>query len=178
MTIKPSYIDFKVLPFTGAAGEVAGHEIRQYLPSFLDSPIRCVVFELWHDAAQMMLETLVPWQQWTMFMRRTWPNGGTITAVILQNGHRIHAEGRYAWHSEGTYNAAPIIARDCISVVVSGGSWSGIPLLEIVGVMDYLRKGTPLSCPWERDNRKYREELIARGCNPDNIGRGFEGTPA
>src|SRR5688572_23975585 len=122
---------YKVLPFEGAAGHVGGHEIKSYNPA-----IEYVMFERWDEVAKMSLEVRVHWTRWTQYTKRTWPAGGTVTAVLIKNGERRRAEGRYAMHAnrEEDYLAAPIVCRDMIRITNSQGD----PFLEVVGAMDYL----------------------------------------
>lgn len=155
---------YKVLPFDAPAGHVGGHEIKSHNPA-----IEYVEFERWDEVSKMSLKVLVHWTCWTQYTKKSWPNGGTAAAVILRDGSRLRAEGRYARHSDWSYERAPIVCRDMIRVT----NWHGDPLLEVVGAMDYLHgRIKEIPCPWERDNAIFRarfEKPEVEGCGGDAI---------
>lgn len=156
---EPSHFDYKVLPFDGPQGHVGGHEIRVHLPH--GRGLRAVVFQIFDERAQMSLEVHVPWQSWTQYMRKSWPHGGSVVAVTFEDGRRCTVEAMFANHgSNERYLAAPVITRDCVRVRALCGDHR--TFLSIVGVDEYFHNGSPIVCPWERDNRAWQEELARR----------------
>lgn len=145
------YTDYKVLPFTGAQGHVPGHEIRSF--GRYGSAATYVVFSRFDPIAEMPIEVVVHWTRWTQYTKKHWPNSGSVCAVIMQDGSRHSAEAMYTRHSTASYEAAPIVARDCFQI---RHLCAEDVFLEVVGVSEYMRNGTPIVDPWERDNAEYR----------------------
>ncbi len=152
-------ITHKVLPFETAQGPVPGHEIVQFSYDWLRFPIKQVVFENFDTTAGMMVEIHIHWTNWTKYMKKHWPKGGEVKAVILDDGSRVHASARICGHTDGSYDAAPLLCRDDFSLVTLS---SGYRLMEIVGVRAWLHSARDaeatekyLACPWERDNREF-----------------------
>ena len=145
-------IDHKVLPFEAPQGHVPGHEIRSF------HPVKQVVFKVFDRTANLPIEHVVHWTRWTQYDKCHWPNGAQVIAVILEDGSRLPAEMMYASHTEKSYEAAPIVCRDGFYI---RGLCSHETYLEVVGVRDYLRSGTPLIDPWERDNRAFEARMKA-----------------
>lgn len=147
----------EVLPFNGAQGHVAGHEIRSCRHEWMPSPIRSVVFDARDAQADMAVEVHIHWTRWTEWEKRRWPHCGMVVAVVCEDGRRIQAEGLYVGgHSAGSYEAAPIICRDRFAILTLGG---GYTLLEVVGVREWVyskrdAKATAkhIVDPWARDN--------------------------
>lgn len=147
----PIHSDYKVLPFTGVQGAVPGHRVRTYQHEWMRAPIESVVFDTFDTKLNMSVDVVVHWTRVSQYMKRSWPSGGSVKAVLLQDGQRIHAEAlstRYDYDEH--YQRAPIIARDTFKIVTLG---SRHPLWEIPGVMDYMHsKRTAL------DVAKYLED--------------------
>jgi hypothetical protein len=150
----------KILPFNTEQGHVPGHEIA------LHQPVQSVVFWTFDREADMGIEILIHWTELTKYLKKKWPRGGEVRAVILEDGTRIHASGVHACHNgSDAYRAAPILCRDMFRVV---GLISRSTLVEVVGVHAWLHSkrddaatAEHLPCPWERDNRAYRESLAS-----------------
>lgn len=162
------HTDTKILPFSTAQGDVPGHEIRRYQYDWMTphNPITNVVFEIFSQEAQMPLEVLVHWTRFTQYTKRMWPNGGSVCAVQLQDGSRIHCSTRYVSHYDGeSYLAAPIICRDVFKVISFGGQ----TMLEVVGVNEWAHSKRDAAAtekfiidPWARDNAAFHAEMEAR----------------
>ena len=157
---------YKVLPSKGAQGDVPGHEIIAHDYEWLGSPIKQVVFKRWDDVASMMIEVHIHWTEWTKYLKASWPSGGSVEAVILNNGRRIYASSRSCGHTDNdAYLAAPILCRDTFAIVTLQSAYS---LLEVAGVRKWLYSKRDdaataefLACPWERDNRAFNEQMEA-----------------
>lgn len=151
---------YKVLPFTTAQGEVPGHEIRAFLP------IDRVEFERWDAVAQMTIAVVIPWQRWTEYMKRSWPNGGSACAVYLDDGTRLHVKAWSVSHYDNAaYLRAPMICRDEFMLT----TYSKDPVLEVVGVREWIYSKRDAEAtarylidPWERDNRAFHECMAQR----------------
>lgn len=166
-----SKYDYKVLPFDTAQGHVPGHEIRCYHYDWMDDfsnvkhdEIMYVVFTTFDRKADMELDVVVHYQKWTQYAKKHWPVGGRISAVIMRSGRRFQAT-TYAvgFPQDGDYDRAPIICRDEYKIVEL---MSREPLLEVVGVEDWMRHGKPLVDPWKRENEEFaarmRGEVICK----------------
>lgn len=154
----------KVLPFDTKQGHVSGFEIVRN-DSLFDHSITHVVFSSFDKEAQLSVEIVVHWTNWVTYARKKWPNSGSIVAVLLENGTRIHAKARICNHTDDSYNEAPVLCRDCFAIV---GLTYESQLLEIVGVREWLRSNRDdqatrkhLACPWERDNAIFRNRQPA-----------------
>lgn len=149
---------YKVLPFTGPQGDVQGHEITRHAYPWLKTPIKSVVFETFDRTAEMSIEILIHWTNWMKYAKKTWPGGGSIKAVILEDGTRVHAEARHmGFYDDAAYLAAPIHARGVIGIHANG-----YPLLEVTGAREwaYSKRDAEatakyLACPWARDNAAF-----------------------
>lgn len=148
---------YKVLPFETKQGKVLGHEVK--VTEFCGQYVDRIEFETWDDQAEMMVGAVVHWTKSTEFMKKTWPSGGTVKAVFMDNGTRHYAEARYSAHQEGGYDRAPLIARDAFAIVC-GGSY----VWEVVGMRAWIYSARDnaatekyLSCPWERDNKAFQQ---------------------
>lgn len=156
----------KVLPFDTEQGHVPGHELVSHQPEWMKSPVKQVVFETFSAKLGVKLEICIHWTEFTKYMKRAWPQGGSVVAVICADGRRIHCGSRSVNHYDAeAYLAAPIVCRDTFRVV----SHSGTVLLEVAGVSEwaYSKRDAEatakfLSCPWERDNAKYQADMAAR----------------
>jgi hypothetical protein len=164
MTTKISL--YKVLPFTVDGVKVPGHEIATYQPEYQKSPIEFVVFEQFDVESGVTVQQLIQYQNFTKFLHRK-SYSGTVNAVILKDGTRIHTEQiSVAYHDGKGYLAAPMICRGVFRIMTLGKS--GV-LIEVAGVGAWARSkrddaatALHLPCPWERDNKIYQEELAAR----------------
>lgn len=156
---------YKVLPFTTEEGECGGHEIRALRPAWTKGEHAVsVVFETYDREVEMAIEVVVHVSRWTKYVHRQ-RNGARVVAVIMSDGRRLPAAALYAnYPTHERREAAPIFARGNISIVTL---CSRETLVDIVGVREYLFSRKPIECPWERDNRKFREHLISMGCDPD-----------
>lgn len=150
---------FKVLPFDTEQGRVPGHELRIYQYEWMGARIERVAIDQWDPAAKISVEVLVHWTEVSKYLKRVWPKCGSIVAVILTDGRRIHAKSYSVSHYDNeAYMDAPIIARDTFRIDTLN---SGDRLWEVVGVAEWAgsRRDAAatekyLSCPWARDNAK------------------------
>lgn len=157
---------YKVLPFTVDGVEAPGHELATYKPEYQKSPIEFVVFELFDVESGVKVQQLIPYQNFTNFLHRK-TYSGSVIAVILKDGSRIHAEQiSVAYHDDKGYLAAPLICRGVFRIMTLGKSRV---LIEVAGVGSWARSkrdeaatALHLPCPWERDNKIYQEELSKR----------------
>jgi hypothetical protein len=161
----------KVLPFATKQGNVLGHAIVAHYYNWMDrdgfgggkyeNPIESVAFKTFDRELNMPLSVVVHWTRWTEFSKKMHDagRGYEVTGVILKDGRMLHAEGRYASYGDSqSYMAAPLVARDLISIVtLSGGS----TLLSIAGVSAFLRSqrraedAALIVDPWARDNAAF-----------------------
>lgn len=165
--------DYTVLGFDTPQGHVNHHELRRHQHPWMESPVKQVVFEVWDDEAQMKTEVAIHWTNFTQYMKRKWPKGGSVIAVIMEDGHRQHASARICGHnSNESYLAAPLICRDTFTVV---GLCNGRTYLEVVGVGEWLwskrdEEATArcLIDPVARDNAAYHARMAALKANKGN----------
>lgn len=159
--------EIKCLSFDGAQGPVPGHAITVHHYDWLSDGtdrISSVVYERWDDVAGMMLTVNVAVSQWTRYMKKSWPNGGSVVAVRMSSGRLIHATGLVVAHSDGEYEKAPVLCRDTFKVVTLGARH---PLVEVTGVHDWARsKRRPedealVINPWARDNAAHQARMNA-----------------
>lgn len=163
------FFDYKVLPFDAAQGRVPGHEIRSFSYEWMAGawPSK-VVFERWDTVANMSVEVVVPYQQWTEYTKKAWPKGGRVCAVILTNGRHVLAESMHMGHDcADSYDKAPILCRDAFYIRTLGGDAT---LLEIVGTREWAYSARDeaatkkfLYDPWDRDNLTYYVRMIKQG---------------
>lgn len=159
----PSRQVCKVLPFFTDKGDVPGHEVAAY--SFAaNDPVDRVVFRDWDEKARMTVEISVHWTEVSEYLRRRWADHGEVVAVLLRSGRRLHAKSWSVGHSDQrAYLDAPILARGVFQITGLGG---GHAFWEIVGVSQWIYSARDaeatarhLPCPWERDNRAFRERF-------------------
>lgn len=154
---KPTHTS-KVLPFEGSQGHVQGHEVR------VSSGVKHIVFKVWNEQAQMMLDTLVHWTCVSQYTKRMWPYGGSVEGAILEDGTRVSAKSWSVAHYDNeAYKAAPILCRDTFKITSPS---TGATLWEIVGVDQWASSkrtdadtAKHLACPWERDNAAFRSRF-------------------
>lgn len=153
----------KVLPFATKQGDVPGHEVATHSDTDGD-PVHYVVFRVFDYEADMPTEVIVHWTEASKYMKRKWPSGGEVTAVLLESGRRVFAKAWSVSHRDaGEYLAAPILARDRFKITTLNGARV---LWEVVGVdaWSYSKRDAEatarlLRCPWERDNEAFRARM-------------------
>lgn len=153
---------YKVLPFACKSVNIPGHEIARKHYDWMGpatNGIKHIVFSTFSTELSIPLEIVVRWQEFSEYTKRSWPKGGSICAVLLEDGRRIYAEGRYAGHTDESYFRAPIICRDAFRVVLQSG---GNTLIEVVGVGEWLHSKRDAAAtekflvdPWARDNAEF-----------------------
>lgn len=127
---------YTVLGFDTPQGHVNHHELVRHRYSWLKSAIKSVVFETYDSEAQMLVEIVVHWTRFTEYTKKKWPAGGSVKAVLLDDGTRVYAEERFCGHTDKkSYEAAPLICRDSFKILTMGGCY---PLIEVAGVEQWL----------------------------------------
>lgn len=155
---------YKVLPFEVAGEKVPGHEIARY--SVAKSPIKFVVFNTFDEESGVSVDQLIQYQNFTKWEHKT-SYSGSVKAVVLEDGTRIHAQALSVGHvDDESYRSAPVICRNHFKVTTLDKSQV---LLEVVGVGSWSRSKRDaaatekfLGCPWERDNKIHQENLSKR----------------
>lgn len=176
LEITMTYSTYKCLPFDTKHGHVGGYEIRVLQADWMKNefgvvdPISTVVFECFDRDSEMSVKIEVHWTRVFEFLKKRWPFCGSLCGVRLASGRLIYATSYSSagWRdSESTpagwrYETAPLICRDTYKVTTLQSRQA---LIEVVGVEEWLRSDRSeaatakyLACPWERDNRKFREE--------------------
>ena len=106
--------------FETPRGAVAAHEIVTHQPGWLTRPIESVVVAVYSRTAGMQLRLQVPWQKFTIYCQRTWPEAGSVCGVVLDNTDFIAAYATYAPLPPGTADML-FAARDVVTISTHGG---------------------------------------------------------
>ena len=106
--------------FETPRGAVAAHEIITHQPGWLTRPIESVVVAVYSRTAGMQLRLQVPWQKFTIYCQRTWPEAGSVCGVVLENTDFIAAYATYAPLPPGTADML-FAARDVVAISTHGG---------------------------------------------------------
>lgn len=152
----------KVLPFHDANGlDVPGHAIIRHNDV---GAIERVVFQHFDREADLSVEVVVHWTEWSKFARKAPDRSHTVKAVILEGGLRISATTYSVSHYDtAAYNRAPILARGVFKVAALG---SRATLLEIAGVEAWAHSqrrpedDALIINPWARDNASFEDRLM------------------
>lgn len=106
--------------FETPRGAVAAHEIVTHQPGWLTRPIESVVVAAYSRTAGMQLRLQVPWQAFTTYCQRTWPEAGIVCGVVLENTNFISAYATYAPLPPGAADV-PAAARHVVTISTHGG---------------------------------------------------------
>lgn len=132
---QPKESTCRVLTTETKQGVVPPHEVRTFQQDWMKTSVKYIVVEHFDRSAQMLVQVLVHWSQFSQYQKRKWPECGSVLAVILEDGTRIHAKSYSTAHySNEAYLKAPIICRDVFKVV---SLQSGYTLWEVVGVEEW-----------------------------------------
>lgn len=151
----------RVLPFNDANGlDVPRHAIIRHNDV---GTIERVVFQHFDREADLSVEIVVHWTEWSKFSRKAPDRSHTVKAVILEGGLRISATTYSVSHCDAAaYSRAPILARGVFKVAALG---SRATLLEIAGVEAWAHSqrrpedAALIIDPWARDNAEFKERL-------------------
>ena len=121
--------------FTGAQGEVHPHTLTSTVYDHMDSPVQTVIFSRFDKQLEMNVEIGVHWTKFSEYVKKSWPNGGNVVAIVTKKGRRMGAKGvTMYYHEDSDYLAAPILCRDVFRV-----SLGSMPVVEVDGVAEYAR---------------------------------------
>ena len=151
----------KVLPFNDAKGQgFPGHAIIRHNDV---GTIERVVFQHFDREADLSVEIVVHWTEWSKFSKKAPDRSHTVTAVILEGGRRISATAYSVSHYDAAaYSRAPILARGVFKIAALG---SRATLLEIAGVEAWAHSqrrpedAALITDPWARDNAEFENRL-------------------
>lgn len=151
----------KVLPFNDANGlDVPGHAIIRHNDV---GAIERVVFQHVDRQADLSVEIVVHWTEWSKFRKKAPDRSHTVKAVILEGGRRISATTYSVSHYDAAAcNRAPILARGVFKVAALG---TRATLLEIAGVEAWSHSqrrpedAALIVNPWARDNAEFAARM-------------------
>ena len=153
----------KVLPFEGKLGPVPGHALLRHTPDFLTSPITWIAFWTFDDEAGMVVEHLIHWTEFSKWLHRKWPGGGSVKRVICEDGSIIHTTTYTPHHyDEAAWSRAPVLCRSTHQVA---SLMNRYPLIEVAGVDAWCRSqrrpedAALIIDPWARDNAAFHARM-------------------
>lgn len=131
MKTVPSIARYRNYGFECPQGKVEPHYILRHDYPWLKRPIKHILVETFSKEADMKIEIAIHWTNISQWMKKMWPHGGSVKAVLLETGERVYATSMHVGHDSNSYEAAPILCRDVFKIVTLDKSRT---LIEVEGV--------------------------------------------
>jgi hypothetical protein len=168
MPMHKTHAEYTTYGFTSKTkiGEIQTHAWHAPMCRVTGAYATHVVFSHPHDdVAECPIEVTVHCSHLTKYMANTWPNAGSVCAVILNNGQNRWAKSyKASQYNQASWDRTPGLMRLPFRIAAL---CSDHTLLEIAGGSQWcysLRRPEDASLildPCARDNKAYAERMAA-----------------